>query len=198
MLILCPVGQLVASYRQRLPDTEFLRIDTVHAGLRIYREDEQLVQHSPPSSLRQYDAILLDECSQLDNNIGRKLQIAIGELPTDPFIGLAADYKQLQPVGQSGARESWCRLLPKVELNTTYRTSDSDLLDFLSCCRDNNPTRDSLFRFFGDRRWRRASDELSIQGVRFGLNLEKETGHPFVWLCVTNAGARDVCRAAIS
>ena len=43
VLILCPTGQLVASYRQRLPDSDLLRVDTIHAGLRIYREEESLV-----------------------------------------------------------------------------------------------------------------------------------------------------------
>ena len=63
VLILCPTGQLVATYRQRLPDVEFIRIETIHAGIAIYREEEALVNHAPPSSLNRYDAILLDECS---------------------------------------------------------------------------------------------------------------------------------------
>ena len=98
MLILCPTGQLVASYRQRLPETDFIWVDTIHSGLRIYREDESLVEHCPPSSLRLYDAILIDECSQIDNSLALKIYYALRELPHDPFIAFAADYKQLQPV----------------------------------------------------------------------------------------------------
>ena len=81
VLILCPTGQLVASYRQRLPESEYVRIEPIHAGLRIYREDESLVEHAPPSTLRLYDIILIDECSQLDNSVARKVIYALGELP---------------------------------------------------------------------------------------------------------------------
>ena len=100
VLILGPTGQLVAAYRQRLPESDYIRVDTIHAGLHIYRESEELVQHAPPSTLRLYDAILIDECSQLDNSIARKLQYAIDELPQKPFVAIAADYQQIQPVGR--------------------------------------------------------------------------------------------------
>ena len=66
VLILCPTGQLLATYRQRLPDSDLIRIETIHAGIAIYREKEALVEHAPPSTLRKYDAILVDECSQID------------------------------------------------------------------------------------------------------------------------------------
>ena len=33
--------------------------------------------HTPPSMLRQYDAILIDECSQLVNDVAGKLKYAI-------------------------------------------------------------------------------------------------------------------------
>ena len=103
-LILCPTGQLVAAYRQRLPDTEFIRNETVHAGMTIYREKGALVDHAPPSALRKYDAILLDKCSQIENSIGRKLAYPIDELPQKPFVAIAADYKQLQPFDPDAAR----------------------------------------------------------------------------------------------
>ena len=81
VLIRCPTGQLVAAYRQRLPDHDLIRIETIHAGIAIYREKEALVNHAPPSTLRKYDAILLDECSQIDNFTARKVVYAIDELP---------------------------------------------------------------------------------------------------------------------
>ena len=47
VLILCPTGQLVATYRQRLPDCDFIRIETIHAGLAIYREKKALSDRAP-------------------------------------------------------------------------------------------------------------------------------------------------------
>ena len=76
VLILCPTGQLVASYRQRLPESDFVRVDTIHAGMHIYRGEESLVEHAPPSTLRLYDCILIDECSQLDNDGAKKVMYA--------------------------------------------------------------------------------------------------------------------------
>ena len=104
VLILCPTGQLVHSYRQRLPETERIRVDTIHAGLRIRRGEEKLVQHAPPMQLRYFDAIFIDEASQIDDNTSDLLDYAVHELPHNPFIAVSADYKQLQPVGDSGMR----------------------------------------------------------------------------------------------
>ena len=143
VLILCPTGQLVATYRQRLPDTELIRIETIHAGMAIYRETEALVNHAPPSTLRKYDAILLDECSQIDNSLARNVVYAIDELPQKPFVAIAADYQQLQPVGSSGYLSRLSAKLPTITLNTIYRTDDPDLLDFLNMVRDQQPHREA-------------------------------------------------------
>ena len=82
----------MASYRNRLPEDALLRVETIHAGLCIYREEEDLFMHCPPSTSRQYDAILLDECSQLDNGVASKLIYPLEELPHQLFVGVAADY----------------------------------------------------------------------------------------------------------
>ena len=95
VLILCTTGQLVPSYRQRLRENDLIRVESIHAGMAIYREKEALVTHSPPSILSKYDAILLDECSQIDNSTARKVVYAIDELPQKPFVAIAADYQQL-------------------------------------------------------------------------------------------------------
>ena len=124
VLILCPTGQLVASYRQRLPEHEHVRVDTIHAGMAIYREPESLVEHSPPSALRGYDLILIDECSQLDNFIAQKIVHALMELPQKPFIAYAADDQQLQPVGSGGRMQRYCE--------TLCTTFDDLLSDFRS------------------------------------------------------------------
>ena len=102
--------------------------------------------------LSTYDAILLNECSQIDNSTARKVVYAIDELPQKPFVAIAADYQQLQPVGDGGYMARICRRLPTVTLSTIYRTDDPDLLDFLNCARDDQPTRETLYDFFLDRR----------------------------------------------
>ena len=95
VLIICPTGQLVAAYRHRLPDNDLIRIETIHAGIAIYGKKEALVNHAPPSTLRNYDAILLDECPQIDHSTTRSVVYAIDELPQTPFVGIADDYRQL-------------------------------------------------------------------------------------------------------
>ena len=116
VLIICPTGQLVATYRQRLPDNDLIRIETIHAGIAIYREKKALVNHAPASTLRNYDAILLDECPQIDKSTTRKVVYAIDELPQKPFVGIADDYRQLQPVGNGGYMARICRRLPTISL----------------------------------------------------------------------------------
>ena len=205
VLILCPTGQLVATYRQRLPDCEFIRIETIHAGMAIYREKEALVNHAPPSTLNRYDAILLDECSQIDNATGKKVAYAIDELPQRPFVAIAADYKQLQSVVSKSSKleparsfmASISKKLTTITLNTIYRTDDPALLDFLNLARDSQPMREDIFEFFQYRRWRFLDNDCLVKAVEAGLSLEKAKGEPFVWLCVTNDGARRVCRAAL-
>ena len=80
--------------------------------------------------------------------MARKLKYAIDEVPQDPFVPLAADYYQLQPVGNGGAMRSICQRLPTITLKTIHRTKDSELLDFLRCCRTKQPRRSDLFHFF--------------------------------------------------
>ena len=49
--------------------------------------------------------------------------------------------------------------------------------------------------YFGDRHWRQVSLE---EAVRRGCVLEESTGLRFSWLTCTNAGAAEVCRAALA
>ena len=37
VLILCPTGALVHSYRDRLPETEHIVVETIHSGFKIFR-----------------------------------------------------------------------------------------------------------------------------------------------------------------
>ena len=68
-----------------------------------------------------------------------------------------------------------------------------DLLNFLRRCRTDQPERDSLFLFFGDRRFRGPL----INAVCYGRKLAETTGEAFVWLCVTNAGVDYVNRTVL-
>ena len=86
---------------------------------------KSLVEHAPPSTLRLYDCILIDECSQLDNEVAKQVMYALTELPHNPFVAVAADYKQLQPVGNRGIMERWCGKMTTITLNTIYRTDDT-------------------------------------------------------------------------
>ena len=43
---------------------------------------------------------------------------------------------------------------------------------------DNQPSRDRLYSFFLDRRWRSTEDESLFAAVAYGLDLEKKLGNP--------------------
>ena len=84
-----------------------------------------------------HDAILIDECSQLDNSIARKLNYAVDELPQKPVVALEPDYQQIQPVGAAGIMQLWCKGLTTITLNAVYRTDDPELLEFLNSARES-------------------------------------------------------------
>ena len=51
-LILCPTGCLVHSYRERLPDTDYIVVETIHTGFAISRKaDGRAVHYATPSRL---------------------------------------------------------------------------------------------------------------------------------------------------
>ena len=57
VMVLCPTGTLVHAYRDRLPDTEYISIETIHSGMKIHREaDLAKVQYAPPTRLRRIDS----------------------------------------------------------------------------------------------------------------------------------------------
>ena len=65
VLVLCPTGTRVHSYRDRLPDVDNIVVETIHSGFAIQRQYDKLVDYAPPSRLRRYDLILVDEASQI-------------------------------------------------------------------------------------------------------------------------------------
>ena len=97
VLIGCPTGVLVSSYRDRLPCNERITVETIHSAWQIARKADAHT-HNPPSRLRRYELIILDEVSQLDNVVFRILLKAILELPQKPLVVFVGDLCQLQPV----------------------------------------------------------------------------------------------------
>ena len=84
VLIMCPTGTLVHSYRDRVPDHPNIVIETIHSALIIKRQYDSAVQYAPPSRLRRYDLIMIDEVLQIDDELLEKLRMAISELPQRP------------------------------------------------------------------------------------------------------------------
>ena len=110
-------------------------------------------------------------------------------------MAIAADFQQLSPVVSGGLCEAFCNKMVSVEMKTVYRSTDPDHLVFLNRIRIEQPTREILTEYFGDRHWKNDSLEDSVQK---GMNIARDTGKPFVWLTSTNYGAAEVCRAALT
>ena len=77
VLIVCPTGTLVHSYKSLLPRVdgiENVSVDTIHGVLNYKRPGaDQKVAWAPPSALRSKDCILIDEGSQYDDLEMRRL-----------------------------------------------------------------------------------------------------------------------------
>ena len=194
VLILCPTGTLVHSYRDRLPASERIVIETIHSGLCITRQADLVVQYSPPNRLRRYDLILLDEASQVEDHVAQKIFVAIKELPQKPAFIIAADFRQLRPVAGGGIMRRVCDFLPAIELKTVYRTKDPEMLKFLGSIRKKQPDKSALRSFFDQRLFTASLPSA----VGYGLAYAQQNGVHFSWLCVTNAGAEKVNAAALS
>ena len=59
---------------------------TIHSGFAIQRQYDKLVDYAPPSRLRRYDLILVDEASQIEDQVTRLLLMGIQELPPEVYI----------------------------------------------------------------------------------------------------------------
>ena len=193
VLILCPTGTLVHAYKERLPPTDQIVVDTLHSGFSIARKAD-LDTYAPPGRLRRYDLIFIDEASQITDVIWECLIVGIRELPQKPFIVVGADYQQLAPIGGGNIDEDLCGQIHTIELTEVHRTDDPKLLSCLKLSRVKQPTFTILREFFANRVLRGALEAA----VSFGLAIQKRTSKLFVWLCVLNQGVRDVNIAAIS
>ena len=199
VLIICPTGVLVHSFKSRLPDIDGIQniaIDTIQGVLNYKRPGaDSSVTWSPPTALRQYDLILLDEGSQYDDLEWSRFFTSVKELPHSPFCCIVADFQQLQPISGGQLCRQFCEKMQSVVLDTVYRSADEDHLLFLNRIRKQQPDRTTLQDYFADRHWHHQSME---ECVALGMSMAAEKQQPFTWLTITNEGAAAVCQAALN
>ena len=95
-MITSPLGQLVSSYRERLPASDNIVVETCHSAFKVTRKAD--ANYILPGRLRHFDLILFDEVSQMDDNVFACVSTALVELSPGPFLVFVGDFKQLQPV----------------------------------------------------------------------------------------------------
>ena len=113
---------------------------TVCCGVNAKGTDEK-VQWAPPSALRRFDVILVDESSHYDNQEWKRLAQAVSEQPHLPYLATVADFQQLQPNVSGGLREKIMAHWPRITLDTVCRNKDPQQLLFLNRIRGRQPTR---------------------------------------------------------
>jgi len=149
VLIMCPTGPLVYRYRDRLPPTASIVVETLHSALVMIRENDLIVRYALPNRLRRNDIIMIDEGSRIGDAVAERRIVALGELPQKPLILIAADFYQLNPM-QGGSRMlNYCAACPCILIQTMYRTDCQELLTFLNYIRKNQPSKCMLRDFFG-------------------------------------------------
>ena len=191
VLIAGPIGLLVSMYRLRLPNLKNLTMETVHSAFRITRQADEA--YIPPGRLRQYDLIVIDEVSQIEASVWRKLRTALGELAPSPFVVFVGDFQQLQPLSGGPElesalqkqREAHSILYVELKHHQAARAVDEDMLNFLNAARIRQPTREELQTFFSGRVW--PSDVATT--VRTAKTIESISQKNFTFLTVTNKGA---------
>ena len=151
VLIVCPTGQLVHSFKCQLPEVdgvENIAVDTIHGILGYKRPGpDGKVVWAPPSALRRIDLILVDEASQYDNREWKRLAQSIAEQPHLPYVVAVADFQQLQPVVSGGLCQEMVSGWPEITLDTVYRSSDEQHLLFLTRVRGHQPSREVLAKY---------------------------------------------------
>ena len=193
VLILCPTRTLVHAYRDRVPDHPNIVVETIHSALVLKRHYDENVQYCPPSRLRRYDLIVIDEVSQIDDYVLDKLRMAFAELPQRPLILFSGDFHQLGPMGTRSIIQWIVEQFELYTLTECHRTKDPALREFLTSIRMEQPSREMLVDFFGDRR---LSGDL-VEAVAQSMQIARHKGQHFVWLTVTNRGAESINKAAI-
>ena len=82
VLILCPTGALCCAYKERLPANDRIATETLHSAFAITRKADKLVEYAPPSRLRKYDLMLIDEASQISDAVFRHVFLALKDRGT--------------------------------------------------------------------------------------------------------------------
>jgi hypothetical protein len=185
VVIVCPTGFLVFAFKSRLPDMpgiENIRVDTIQGLLNYKRPGpDSKVRWAPPSALRSIDAILIDECSQYEDEPWERLYKCVKEQPHFPLVMCVADFQQLQPVVCGGLCKEMCELMKSIELKTVYRSSDPEHLLFLNRIRSEQPTRDCLEDYFDDRHWHHvALSQWLVARLFYGLSYRVFYGHTYI------------------
>ena len=202
VLFLAPTGALVHSYLDRLPDSESIFVDTVHAALRFSREsDTRQAKFNPPSRLQLYDVIFLDEVSMLSLEVFEALLRHIQELPQRPIFVVAGDFAQLKAMDGNQVVRLCCEMFEtQFHLTTVHRSKDPKHLGFVSRIREAQPSRQQIEEYFdhGKSSSRFLTIDRSLdEWVQFGMDQQELHGHPFVWICNTNKGVATVSLAAL-
>ena len=96
VLIGCPTGIQVSAYKDRLPSDARIVVETVHSTWKLPRKTDQKT-YASPGRLRAYDAIAIEEVSQLDENLLDLILKAVYELPQKPLLLLVGDFQQMSP-----------------------------------------------------------------------------------------------------
>ena len=111
-----------------------------------------------------------------------------------PFTVVCADFQQLPPVGSGGLCRKFCERMQTIELDTVYRTTDPEHILFLNRICEKQPTKTILREYFEGRHWQHNSLEWYVAR---SLEAAVQLGRIFTWLTATNAGAEEVCTAAL-
>ena len=192
VLIACPIGPLVSTYRKRIPANTSIVVETIHSAFKITRKADEL--HIPPGRLRHFDLIIFDEVSQKDEHVWTQVKDSLAELVPGPFVVFVGDFQQLQPISGDALLQSaldvWVHrgLLKKIVLqqHAAARCTDGRMLDFLNYIRCHQPSRALLENFFHGRKLRNDPDAA----VRASMVLEaSQQGRTFTFLTATNKGA---------
>ena len=194
VLIACPIGALVAVYRQRLPPDLDITVETIHSSFKITRKADQ--QYVPPGRLRHFDLLIFDESSQPDDPVWTEMRTALLELSPGPFVVFVGDFQQLQPIqGVSRMRKTLFEQVDKglfrhiqLQQHEFARCNDCVMLDFLTKARTYQPLKRDIEDFFRGRIWKK---DLRIATAK-SIILESESSKLFTFLTVTNKAARDI------
>ena len=144
---------------------------------------------------------ILDESSQIDDDIFTLLTMAILEMPHNPFVVLAGDFSQLQPVSTTRDKDAKSKIqkfaarvnIIQLQQHEYARSKDPELMDFLRYIRTTQPMKSEVKSFFKSRALKGCLESV----VRQTIALELQSNKSFIWLTVTNAGAAKVNDAVL-